>query len=483
MESAITTAPRRDSASGAPVEIVFHGVFSFTAASAPETIGGAAMTDDIVTAVRELDIGTISLQFTDILGAVKHVEIPASQLDKALAGELMFDGSSIEGFVRIEESDMYLRPDPATFCVLPWKIKEGRRTARLICDVYNPDGTPFMGDPRHVLKRAAAQAAEAGYVMNVGPEPEFFLFQRPDETIDPRPVTVDRAGYFDLAPMDREEETRAEIVLMLQEMGFEVEASHHEVAPSQHEIDFKYANALTTADNIATFRLVVRTVALRNGMHATFMPKPLFGQNGSGMHLHLSLFRDGENAFHDPAAPDRLSTTARRFMAGIMRHAAAITAVTNPLVNSYKRLVPGYEAPVYVAWSYRNRSPMIRVPAKRGPSTRIELRSPDPSCNPYLALAVVLRAGLEGIRQGLEPPPPVNENIYRMPAEERRARGIHSLPGSLAEAIRALEADPVILDALGPHVAERYIEAKKIEWDVYRAQVHEWEVNEYLARY
>ncbi|HEX6989584.1 MAG TPA: type I glutamate--ammonia ligase [Bacillota bacterium] len=440
-------------------------------------------TDDIMAAVKDLDIGTISLQFTDILGIIKHVEIPASQLDKALAGELMFDGSSIEGFVRIEESDMYLRPDPDSFCVLPWKIKEGRRTARLICDVYNPDGTPFMGDPRNVLKRVAAEAAEMGYVMNVGPEPEFFLFSRPDEQADPRPVTVDRAGYFDLAPVDREEETRAEIVLMLQEMGFEIEASHHEVAPSQHEIDFQYAEAVTTADNIATFRLVVRTIALRNGLHATFMPKPLYGENGSGMHLHLSLFRGGDNAFFDPDTPDRLSQTAKQFLAGIIRHAPALTAVTNPLVNSYKRLVPGYEAPVYIAWSPRNRSPMIRVPAKRGLSTRIELRSPDPSCNPYLALAVVLKAGIDGIRLGLEPPPPVNENVYRMSEEERLNRGIESLPGSLAEAIRALEADPVILDALGPHVTERYIEAKKIEWDIYRAQVHEWEVNEYLGRY
>ncbi|PZN05264.1 MAG: type I glutamate--ammonia ligase [Bacillota bacterium] len=438
--------------------------------------------EDIKAAIRDMNIGTISLQFTDILGTVKHVEIPASQIDKALAGELMFDGSSIEGFVRIEESDMYLRPDPATFVILPWKTREGRRTARLICDVYNPDGTPFEGDPRYVLKRVVAEAAEMGYVMNVGPEPEFFLFERP--SAEPgRPVTLDHAGYFDLAPVDKGEEVRAEIVLTLQEMGFEIEAAHHEVAPSQHEVDFKYADAVTTADNIATFRSVVRTIALQHGLHATFMPKPLYGENGSGMHLHQSLFRGEENAFYDPNTPDRLSDVCKQYIAGIMEHARAITAVTNPLVNSYKRLVPGYEAPVYVAWSYRNRSPMIRIPAKRGLSTRIELRSPDPSCNPYLALAVILKAGLDGIKRRLTPPDPVEGNIYHMSEAEREELGIASLPGSLAEAIRALEQDPLILEALGSHVASRYLEAKKIEWDVYRTQISPWELQEYLAKY
>ncbi len=438
--------------------------------------------EDIKAAIRDMNIGTISLQFTDILGTVKHVEIPASQIDKALAGELMFDGSSIEGFVRIEESDMYLRPDPATFVILPWKTREGRRTARLICDVYNPDGTPFEGDPRYVLKRVVAEAAEMGYVMNVGPEPEFFLFERPSAE-QGRPVTLDHAGYFDLAPVDKGEEVRAEIVLTLQEMGFEIEAAHHEVAPSQHEVDFKYADAVTTADNIATFRSVVRTIALQHGLHATFMPKPLYGENGSGMHLHQSLFRGEENAFYDPNTPDRLSDVCKQYIAGIMEHARAITAVTNPLVNSYKRLVPGYEAPVYVAWSYRNRSPMIRIPAKRGLSTRIELRSPDPSCNPYLALAVILKAGLDGIKRRLTPPDPVEGNIYHMSEAEREELGIASLPGSLAEAIRALEQDPLILEALGSHVASRYLEAKKIEWDVYRTQISPWELQEYLAKY
>jgi len=438
--------------------------------------------EDIKAAIRDMNIGTISLQFTDILGTVKHVEIPAEQIDKALAGEMMFDGSSIEGFVRIEESDMYLSPDPDTFVVLPWKTREGRRTARLICDVYNPDGTPFEGDPRYVLKRAAAEAAEMGYSMNVGPEPEFFLFKR-SEAEQAQPASMDRAGYFDLAPVDMDEEVRAEIVLTLQEMGFEIEAAHHEVAPSQHEIDFKYADAITTADNIATFRFVVRTIALKHGLHATFMPKPLYGENGSGMHLHLSLFRNNENAFYDPETPDQLSIVAKQFIAGLIEHAQAITAVTNPLVNSYKRLVPGHEAPIYVTWAHRNRSPMIRIPAKRKLSTRIELRSPDPSANPYLALAVALKAGLDGIKRGLMPPEPVEGNIYRMTAAEREEWGIASLPGSLAEAIQALEQDAVILDALGPHVASRYLEAKKIEWEVYRTQITPWELQEYLMKY
>ncbi|MFO7264371.1 MAG: type I glutamate--ammonia ligase [Bacillaceae bacterium G1] len=438
--------------------------------------------EDIKAAVAEMNVGTISLQFTDILGMVKHVEIPADQLDKALNGEMMFDGSSIEGFVRIEESDMYLRPDPKTFVILPWKTNGGKRTARIICDVYNPDGTPFEGDPRYVLRRAAAEAAEMGYTMYVGPEPEFFLIDRA-QAEQGLPTTNDQAGYFDLAPVDKDEEVRAEIVLTLQEMGFEVEAAHHEVAPSQHEIDFKYADAITTADNIATFRFVVRTIALKHGLHATFMPKPIYGVNGSGMHLHLSLFKGDQNIFYDPQTPDQLSIVAKQFIAGILEHAPAITAVTNPLVNSYKRLVPGHEAPVYITWAHQNRSPMIRIPAKRKASTRIELRSPDPSANPYLALAVVLRAGLDGIKRGLTPPEPVESNIYQMSAAERLERGIASLPGSLAEAILALEQDPVILDALGPHVSDRYLEAKKIEWEVYRTQITPWELQEYLLKY
>ncbi len=434
---------------------------------------------DIKRAIEELRINTVSLQFTDIFGILKQVEIPVSQLDKALAGEMMFDGSSIEGFVRIEESDMYLRPDPDTFTILPWKIREGRRTARLICDIYTPEGLPFAGDPRHALKRVSKEAEELGFTLNVGPEPEFFLFS----VREGLPLIQDNAGYFDLAPEGKGEEARADMVMILEEMGFDIEASHHEVAPSQHEIDFKYADALSTADNIVTFRNVVKTIALRHGLQATFMPKPLYGQNGSGMHLHQSLFSSQTNIFFDEGTDDQLSTLAKSYLAGIMLHAPAITALANPIVNSYKRLVPGYEAPVYVAWSYRNRSPLIRIPEKRGLSTRIELRSPDASCNPYLAIAAALKAGLDGIKKDLVPPEPVNENIYRMTPLERQRRQITSLPGSLAEAIIALEQDEVIKGALGEHIAERYIEAKKIEWEVYRSQVFNWEFEEYLGKY
>jgi len=433
---------------------------------------------DVRQAVKEYQVSSIRLQFTDILGITKNVDIPVGQLEKALAGELMFDGSSIEGFVRIEESDMYLRPDPDTFTVFPWK--DGQyTTARLICDIYNPDGTPFSGCPRGTLKRALREAAEMGFTFNVGPEPEFFLF-----LLDPegRPTTrtQDRASYFDLAPVDKGEEAREEMVLTLQAMGFEIEASHHEVAPGQHEIDFKYADALRTADNIVTFKMVVRVVAAKHGLHATFMPKPLYGVNGSGMHLHMSLFRGGENAFHDPQRPDGLSELCLHFIGGLLRHCRAFTAICNPLVNSYKRLVPGYEAPVYIAWSHRNRSPLIRIPAKRGLSTRLELRSPDPSCNPYLALAVTLKAGLDGIKNRIEPPPPVDRNIYAMTARERMELGIDSLPGSLAQAMEELKRNRVIQEALGEHIYTRFLDAKQIEWDIYRSQVHPWEVEQYL---
>jgi glutamine synthetase len=430
--------------------------------------------------VQELDVHFIRLQFTDILGVIKNVDIPIQQLPKALDGGILFDGSSIEGFVRIEESDMLLKPDPTTFAVFPWQEQGEGATARLICDVYNADGTPFIGDPRGTLKRAMQEAADRGYTMMVGPEPEFFLFQR---EADGRPTTRtnDQASYFDLGPVDRGEECRRDCVLALQKMGFEIEASHHEAAPGQHEIDFKYADALQTADNIATFRFVVRTIALQHGLHASFMPKPIMGVNGSGMHLHQSLFRGGENAFFDAKAPTGVSKTCMQYIAGLLAHARAFTAVCNPLINSYKRLVPGYEAPVYLAWSEKNRSPLIRIPARRGNSTRIELRSPDPSCNPYLALAVTLSAGLDGIIRGLTPPEPVNRNVYLMSPEEREAEGIHSVPDNLREALRELEADDVMRDALGPHVLENFIEAKLIEWDIYRSQVHSWEVEQYLS--
>lgn len=437
--------------------------------------------DDVRHLAKELGVKFIRLQFTDIFGVLKNVSITVEQLDKALNGEMMFDGSSIEGFVRIEESDMYLRPDPATFVVFPWRPRDGA-VARLICDIYNADGTPFIGDPRYVLKRVIAGAREMGFTMNVGPEAEFFLFHV-DSDGRPTTITHDRAGYFDLTPVDLGEDARRDMVLTLEQMGFEIEASHHEVAPGQHEIDFKYADALDTADKVVTFKFVVRTIAQRHGLHASFMPKPIFGIAGSGMHLNQSLMKNGENAFYDPQAPLQLSDTALYYIGGLMKHARAIAAITNPTVNSYKRLVSGYEAPVYIAWSSRNRSPLIRIPAKRGQSTRIELRSPDPSCNPYLALAVCLAAGLDGIKNRILPPPPCDCNIYEMSAGEREERGIGCLPESLKEALDELERDEVIKEALGPHVYSRFMEAKRIEWDRYRVQVHPWEIEEYLTKY
>ncbi|WP_027718643.1 type I glutamate--ammonia ligase [Desulfovirgula thermocuniculi] len=437
--------------------------------------------NDVRQLVKELGVKFIRLQFTDIFGILKNVAIPVEQLDKALDGELMFDGSSIEGFVRIEESDMYLRPDPSTFVVFPWRPRDGG-VARLICDVYNPDGTPFEGDPRYVLKRALAEAREMGFTMHVGPELEFFLFHVDSEG-RPTTNTHDRAGYFDLTPVDLGEDARRDMVLTLEQMGFEIEASHHEVAPGQHEIDFKHSDALDCADKIMTFKFVVRTIAQRHGLHASFMPKPIFGINGSGMHTNMSLFRGEENAFYDPSSPDGLSDTCRYFIGGLMKHIRAIAAITNPTVNSYKRLVAGYEAPVYIAWSFRNRSPLIRIPAKRGLSTRIELRSPDPSCNPYLALAVCLKAGLDGIKNKIAPPPPCDRNIYEMSPKEREELGIGCLPENLKEALDELERDELIKEALGPHVYARFMEAKRIEWDRYRTQVHPWELEEYLTKY
>jgi glutamine synthetase len=357
---------------------------------------------EILAKAKDAGVKFVRLQFTDIVGVLKNVAITIEQLEKALDGELMFDGSSIHGFVRIEESDMYLRPDPATFTIFPWRPREGA-VARLICDIYNPDGTPFAGCPRVALKKVLARAKSMGYTMNVGPECEFFLFYTDSEG-KPTLRTHDRAGYFDLSPVDMGENARRSMVLTLEEMGFEIEASHHEVAPGQHEIDFKYSDALDVADKIITFKFVVRTIAQRHGLHATFMPKPIAGINGSGMHMHQSLFRGAQNAFYDPHDPLGLSDVARHYIGGLLRHARALAAVTSPTVNSYKRLVPGYEAPVYICWAERNRSPLIRVPAKRGSSTRIELRCPDPSCNPYLAIAACLAAGLDGIEKKIEPP-------------------------------------------------------------------------------
>ncbi|MFD3445585.1 type I glutamate--ammonia ligase [Microbacteriaceae bacterium 4G12] len=438
--------------------------------------------DDIFRMSKEENVKYIRLQFTDLLGIIKNVEIPVSQLEKALDNKMMFDGSSIEGFVRIEESDMYLFPDLDTWVVFPWTAEKGK-VARLICDIYNADGTPFDGDPRNNLKRMLKEMEALGFTdFNLGPEPEFFLF-KVDEKGNPTLELNDNGGYFDLAPMDLGENCRRDIVLELEEMGFEIEASHHEVAPGQHEIDFKYASALKACDDIQTFKLVVKTIARKHGLHATFMPKPLFGVNGSGMHCNLSLFRGKENAFYDESGDLQLSEAARHFIAGILKHAPNFTAVTNPTVNSYKRLVPGYEAPCYVAWSARNRSSLVRIPASRGLSTRVEVRSVDPAANPYLAMAVLLAAGLDGIKNELAAPEPVNRNIYVMTKEEREQAGIIDLPATLAQALDRLQSDEVICGALGEHLLEHFIEAKEIEWDMFRTQVHPWERDQYMSIY
>ncbi|MCK4608806.1 MAG: type I glutamate--ammonia ligase [Gammaproteobacteria bacterium] len=427
-------------------------------------------------------VAYLRLWFTDIMGHNKNVEVPASQFEKALDGQILFDGSSIEGFSRIEESDMLLSPDYKTFCIFPWD-ECGGKVARLICNVQNPDGTDFVGCPRSVLRRTCKRAAEMGYVMNAGTEAEFFLFEHGvDGEVTTR--TNDAGGYFDLTPIDRGEEARRAIVQVLEQIGFEVEAAHHEVAMGQHEIDFKYSDAVTTADNIATFRFVVRKVALDFGLHATFMPKPIYGISGSGMHTHQSLFNmDGENAFYDPEAKFQISAVGLHYIAGLLKHAAAFCAITNPLVNSFKRLVPGFEAPTHVAWSERNRSPLIRVPDRRGISTRAELRSPDPACNPYLALAVMLAAGLDGIERKLAPGAPINKNIYAMSEKERSSLKINSLPANLSEAIALLARDSLMQKTLGDHIFQNYIRAKKEEWNRYIAEVHQWELDWYLTKY
>jgi len=437
---------------------------------------------DIMRLVSENNVRFIRLQFTDIMGIPKNVSITVDQLEKALNNEVMFDGSSIEGFVRIEESDMYLHPDPNTFVIYPWRSSEEGAIARLICDIYKSDGTPFEGDPRYVLRRALKVASDMGYSFNVGPEAEFFLFHTaPDGS--PTTNTHDKAGYFDLSPIDLGENARRDMVLTLEKFGFEIEASHHEVAPGQHEIDFKYSDALDIADKIITFKMVVKIVAQRHGLHATFMAKPIFGEAGNGMHMNQSLFKNDENAFCDPSSPDGLSQEALYYVAGILKHAKALTAITNPTVNSYKRLVPGYEAPVYMAWSAQNRSPLVRIPAKRGLSTRIELRDPDPTCNPYFALACALMAGLDGIKNKIQPPAPCNRNIFEMTALERKELGIDTLPGTLQESLNALKADKLVKDALGSHVLNCYLEAKQHEWNEYSTIVHQWEIDRYLSVY
>ncbi|WP_167628029.1 type I glutamate--ammonia ligase [Listeria valentina] len=438
--------------------------------------------EDIFHFADEQNVKFIRLQFTDILGIIKNVEIPVSQLEKALDNKMMFDGSSIEGFVRIEESDMYLCPDLDTWVVFPWTAEKGK-VARMICDIYNPDMTPFSGDPRANLKRVLEEMHELGFTdFNLGPEPEFFLFKL-DENRKPTLELNDSGGYFDLAPTDLGENCRRDIVLELEEMGFEIEASHHEVAPGQHEIDFKYEDAITACDNIQTFKLVVKTIARKHGLHATFMPKPLFGVNGSGMHFNMSLFKGKENAFYDKDGELQLSETAYQFLAGMMKHARGYTAITNPTINSYKRLVPGYEAPCYIAWSGKNRSPLIRVPNSRGLSTRLELRSVDPSANPYLAMAVLLKAGLDGIKNNLTPVAPVDRNIYGMDEEERHQAGIYDLPESLSLAMKELSKDEAVRDGLGEHIFEHFIEAKEIECEMFRTAVHPWERDQYLEIY
>ena len=437
--------------------------------------------EDILAMVEENGVKFIRLQFTDILGTLKNVAITDRQLEKALNNHCMFDGSSINGFVRVEESDMYLRPDLATFVIFPWRPQQGK-VARLICDVYMPDGTPFEGDPRYILKKAINKAKDMGYTMNVGPECEFFLFEV-DNDGNPTLKTNDKGSYFDLGPIDLGENARRDMTLALEDMGFEIETSHHEVAAGQNEIDFKYADALVTADNIATFKYVVKSIAQRHGLYATFMPKPLHGVNGSGMHINISLIKDGKNAFHNEEDELGLSSVAYNFIAGVLKHIKEICPITNPLVNSYKRLVPDYEAPVYIAWSAKNRSPLIRVPSAREEGTRIELRSPDPSSNPYLVLACLLLAGLEGIKYNLEPPKCIDKNIFDLNREERKRENIESLPESLHEAVAYMQKSDLVKEALGKNTFEYYIRAKEVEWDNYRTQVHQWEITSYLSKY
>lgn len=436
--------------------------------------------DDILKIAKEKEVRFVRLQFTDILGSIKNVAISVSQLEKALDNQCMFDGSSIEGFVRIEESDMKLHPDYNSFALFPWR--ENNSVARLICDVYKPDGTPFHGSPRQVLKNVLDEAKDLGYTFNVGPECEFFLFRNDDQG-KPTLQTFDDAGYFDMGPVDPGEDVRRDIVLNLEQMGFEIEASHHECARGQHEIDFKYGDALTTADRVMTFKLAVKTIAHKHGLHATFMPKPIYGIAGSGMHINISMAKDGKNVFYDESDKNGLSSTAYSFIAGIMEHIKGMTAITNPLVNSYKRLVPEFEAPVYIAWSAQNRSPLIRVPASRGQGTRVELRSADPSANPYLALAVTIAAGLDGVKRGLVPPPAVDGNIYSMTAAQRKKQKIEMLPTSLESALAELKKDKLICQTLGEHILEKYVEAKELEWLNYKTRISQWEIDEYLSKY
>ena len=442
--------------------------------------------DQIIQICKEQDVEFIRLQFIDVLGIPKNVAVTSSQLEKVLTDGMMFDGSSIEGFARIEESDMYLKPDLDTFVIYPWRPQTGK-VARFICDVYTPAGEPFDGDPRGILKKQMEEAKKLGYEFNVGNECEFFLFQT-DENGRPTTKTNDEAGYFDLDPVDMGTDARRDICLTLEQMGFEIEASHHEVAEGQHEIDFKYADALTTADNVVTFRLAVKTIAKKYGLHATFIPKPIFGINGSGMHTNMSLMTknaEGKtvNAFYDSESEDGLSDVAHYFIGGLLKHVKGIAAYSNPTVNSYKRLVPGYEAPTYIVWSASNRSCLVRIPAARGMGTRVELRCPDPTCNPYLEMALCLAAGLDGIKNKIVPAPAVDYNVFDLSNEELEEKGIDCLPGSLEEAVKASEADPFVKETVGEHVFNAYTEGKKAEWDEYRTKVSQWEIDRYMVNY
>lgn len=438
-------------------------------------------TEQVLELAKQERVRFLRLQFTDILGSIKNVEVPEPQFQRALEGQVVFDGSSIGGFYRVEESDMILLPDPATFCVFPWEDRRGK-VARMICDVRLPNGSAFPGCPRTALKSSIKRAREAGYRLQVGTEIEFFLFQRSAEG-KATSVTHDVGGYFDLAPVDRGEEARRDMVSTLERMGFGVEGAHHEVAPGQHEIDLRLVEALQAADNLSTCRFVIRKIALDHGLHATFMPKPLFGQNGSGLHLYQALFKDEQNSFYDPKAKHQLSKTGLHYIGGLLAHTRGMVVITNPLVNSYKRLVPDHEAPTHVAWSEMNRSPLVRISSRRGEGTLCEFRLPDPSCNPYLCLMAMLSSGLEGIRLQLEPGPPVNKDIFSMSHREQSRLRIQNLPGDLSEAVRAFEKDKFLQSALGPHISSHIIEAKRSEWQEYIGQVHPWELDRYLAYY
>lgn len=436
--------------------------------------------EDILRLAEEEDVEFVRLQFTDIFGTLKNIAVTASHLEKALDGECMFDGSAIEGFASIEQSDMFLRPDFDTFEIFPWRPQQGK-VARLICDVYRPDGTPCKSDPRYILKKTIEKAAEKGYQFDVGPECEFFLFHTGEDG-EPTTVSHEKGGYFDVGPLDYGENARRDMIFTLEDMGFDIEASHHEMAPAQHEIDFKYDEALQTADNIMTFKLVVKTIAKRHGLYATFMPKPKEDQHGSGMHLNLSLNKDGKNVFEDLNDPNGLSKEGYYFLGGLMKHIKAITAIANPTVNSYKRFVQGYEAPVHIAWSAKNRSPLVRVPAVGSGGVRIELRSPDAAANPYLAIAVCLAAGLEGIEHEIMPPESVDQNIFEMSHAERKAHGIEALPVNLLEAARELEKDEFIMEVLGEELSDLVLEAERRDYKEYNSRVSQWEINRYLYK-